>query len=1028
MACILRKVMANSPALAALFLAFFGFSLLCVSLPSELTIEFPTQMNNTNLSINWSVVNFSFYDSTPDTCIIDIYNTTTPHGNITIDMSTNGTWGYCSYSILDQPDGRWNYTVCVNDTGGSWLCNGTWFIGFDVTAPAPTIYLPQNTTYGILDLALNFSYNESYPETCWFDHNGTNTTLPSCDNYTFTATDDAVTTLMLYMNDTVGNFNSSNVTFTADTTYPINMTPVSPTVANGSNVSSTSTVVNFTFYDVNPNQCTLEFDNGTSANYTMTVESNSTGGHCYYEVASQPDGRWNYTVYVNDSAGNMNSTGLYDNWFEAAVPTISVYLPGNTTYNSTTVNISYVSTDAFGVNTTWYQYNGSNVTMTGNGTFTALANTGSSMIVWANDSAGNNGSTTVYFSTDTEIPSLTILSPDNATNTSSSWTNFTINVTDNNDTVFLCNLTIDGANVNGSYTVASGIAYGFYNNYTEGLHLWNVTCWDEASRNVSATRYMTYDATYPTYTLVSPTNTTYSTNQSLQINYTVNDTHLNASFYSLNNLTNITLTGNRTFNVTGDGCHYLMFNVNDSANNTNTTRIDFTVDLTAPVVTLITPTNGSSWTANSTVIFYYNVTDIAAKNCTLVINPGTDPNSTSVTVNTSQSFTKTLSNGDYTWYVTCYDNANHVNSSSANTLTVSYTTASPSTSSSGSSGSGSSDTETQAKETMSWDSILTTAPAEMAISNDNIPVTKVKITVSETISSVSLSVEGLSSKPSDVTAAPGDSVYKYLKFDAPNLNVTRAASMTVEFKVTKGWIETNLIDPDQVTLNRYNGGSWARLTTEKTGTTTTHYTYTATVPGFSYFSISGSKKPLVCESDATKCINETYLQTCSSDRTEWITTQCQFGCDNSTKACYSALSGNCTTGQTKCQGSGLWKCNGSVWSFETMCKYGCSGNACGIGTDDILWYGLIIGAIAACAVFIVVLIWHEKVHHTTKPGVPARNPIRQGSVSLANPMLTNKLGELSGTVKNSFVMPVKPSELEMKKPQGMWLRGRLRKW
>ncbi len=99
-----------------------------------------------------------------------------------------------------------------------------------------------------------------------------------------------------------------------------------------------------------------------------------------------------------------------------------------------------------------------------------------------------------------------------------------------------------------------------------------------------------------------------------------------------------------------------------------------TGDTTSPVVTLISPANSSTGDSSSTVTFTYNVTDSSnIANCSLLIDNSVDQTDTTITKNISQSFTKSLSNGDYNWSVNCYDSAANQGSSTLYYLTVSYT-------------------------------------------------------------------------------------------------------------------------------------------------------------------------------------------------------------------------------------------------------------------------------------------------------------------------------------------------------------------
>lgn len=110
-------------------------------------------------------------------------------------------------------------------------------------------------------------------------------------------------------------------------------------------------------------------------------------------------------------------------------------------------------------------------------------------------------------------------------------------------------------------------------------------------------------------------------------------------------------------------------------------------DLTAPQPYLEYPANSTNWVDNSTIVFRFNVTDLAIVNCSFILNSTVNYTFSSVTINTSFNYTLALENGYYNWSINCTDNLNRVNSSGARNITVNYVT--PPSSSSGGGGGGS---------------------------------------------------------------------------------------------------------------------------------------------------------------------------------------------------------------------------------------------------------------------------------------------------------------------------------------------------
>ncbi len=87
--------------------------------------------------------------------------------------------------------------------------------GNDTQAPNATISSPTATIYSSTNVTLNYTIaDNAAADKCWYVLNsGSNTSLASCGNITFTAAE-GTNRLYLYINDTSGNQNSSNMNFT----------------------------------------------------------------------------------------------------------------------------------------------------------------------------------------------------------------------------------------------------------------------------------------------------------------------------------------------------------------------------------------------------------------------------------------------------------------------------------------------------------------------------------------------------------------------------------------------------------------------------------------------------------------------------------------------------------------------------------------------------------------------------------------------------------------------------------------------
>ena len=176
-----------------------------------------------------------------------------------------------------------------------------------------------------------------------------------------------------------------------------------------------------------------------------------------------------------------------------------------------------------------------------------------------------------------------------------------------NTTKILLNFSVQGDNNvsfvgysvdNGSFTY-----FGPYNtpvvNFSqiltleEGRHIIEIFMNDTDGTTVTKSRSFTVDITPPNITVYLP-NGSYNRNESLPLNFTVNDslTNISMCWFSVDNESNIIIANcqNTTFNVSGDGDHNLTLYANDSAGNINSQTVYFSTDTIAPNITDVSST------------------------------------------------------------------------------------------------------------------------------------------------------------------------------------------------------------------------------------------------------------------------------------------------------------------------------------------------------------------------------------------------------------------------------------------------------
>ena len=420
-----------------------------------------------------------------------------------------------------------------------------------------------------------------------------------------------------------------------------------------------------------------------------------------YAFGPSPNNAPNVTLnspsasYTNNTVTSLNVTFNCSATDDHALSNISLYITNNQNSNfarNQTANVSGLSNS-----TTWSL----NLT-TGYYTWNCLASDSQGL----GSSASSNRTITIG----TAGISVILNSPPNSTNTSN--TNATFNCSASDD-LNLVNITLYGnwsggwhANETKSLTGTSN-STTFSKTLAEGNYVWNCKAYDILNDSVfaSSNYSLTIDATKPTVNRESPENNTLenSTN-TIAFKYNTSDANpiANCSLIINNvlNQTNVSVTKNTTQNFTlvlTNGNYNWSVNCTDYSGNMNgsaTHNLSINVN-TTPTTELVSPANVSTWTSSSTVTFNYNVTANAdIENCSLLINDQIDQTDTSVTKDTTQSFAKTLSNGNYNWSVNCYDSV-HGNQGNSNTnyLTVSYTPVSNTRRGTGGGGGGGATTE-----------------------------------------------------------------------------------------------------------------------------------------------------------------------------------------------------------------------------------------------------------------------------------------------------------------------------------------------
>jgi hypothetical protein len=255
------------------------------------------------------------------------------------------------------------------------------------------------------------------------------------------------------------------------------------------------------------NNFTVSGLNNTIA-WAVTCTDNSTG------LATATSGAYNLTV--DTTPPNASIVTANNTWFSTSTPSISV----NATDNyAGTINITFYVDDAQNKNAT-----ASNGALT-NVALAALPDGTHIVIAEATDTAGNKAnSTAVTIYVDTVKPNVTLISPENATNLTSTAAELSFNATDNMAAVLACSVVLDGTVVQ-QYNLTNGTT-GTYTagGLASGWHYWNASCTDNAT-NLGASATFSFFVQLPDFVITAGNitlgNSTPIENQTIEVNATI---------------------------------------------------------------------------------------------------------------------------------------------------------------------------------------------------------------------------------------------------------------------------------------------------------------------------------------------------------------------------------------------------------------------------------------------------------------------------------------------------------------------------
>jgi hypothetical protein len=625
-----------------------------------------------NITYNNNSISFNVTGNRP----LDWVNAEISGHNNTNFTNQSGEWNYLNDTLAD---GTYEAIFWFNDTNGYNSTTSIWFT-IDVSKPPRiTILQPWNTTYNNNSISFNVTGSEPLD---WVNveisgHNNTNFTNQSGEwNYLNDTLAEGTYEAIFWFNDTNGNMNTTNISFTVDKFPEIIFDPTTASSGTQSddwiliNVTSSHSVSNITtfldwnnslvswwrFDDVNGTGDPTDYMDRNNGSVQGTASQNNSGffGKGFY---------FNSDGYID--AGNDASTSFsymsFSVWIKPAFdetqgiawPFLFDKTRGNTEawrvlFDATTDNWRYrlyttggaVNCETTGIAWTvgeWHHlagtYNGTDMVVYWDGDLNGTcAQSGSMTTNSDNLFIGAGGAAPAQFFNGTLDDAMIFNRSLNATEIVALYANQSTRYLERNFTGLL-----DATFPFTAYVQDRG-----------------------GNVNSTETRTVSVDK-FPNINIFQPWNTTYG-NNSISFNITgskpLDWVNAEISGHNNTNFTNQSGEWNYFNDTLADGTYEAIFWFNNTNGNMNTTSIWFTIDTAGPTITANTPINNSYY--NTTAIEFNITSSEAASLCLFDVNE-TSNTTMDNTSTTGWNFTySNLKNGT-TYNITfwCNDTANN---------------------------------------------------------------------------------------------------------------------------------------------------------------------------------------------------------------------------------------------------------------------------------------------------------------------------------------------------------------------------------
>lgn len=502
----------------------------------------------------WAVVP-TFTINFPENITYHRLNRTDNTYNITLNWTSDQYLDDASYEL----NGANNVSLETKGgyTNDSWGLTGGAIYVQGITHNDTYIWVTDISTHRICQ----YWHNGSYTGTCFASGGGRRAGITHNGTHFFVVDETDKEVYIYWMN---GSYTGAHFDTSVDCPGPwgitMNETYIWITEANSRKIVQ---------YWTNGSYTGTSFDISSEAGYLNGIDNDGT---YFWVVDSYGGGPDPYNRVIYQYWMNGSYTGNFFNITES----------GNTNPKGITQNGTYfwlVNNDNDRIYK-YYQMDPIN---------TITASEGSNIItIYGNNSLGELTSIILTFTVDTNSPDISFIAPtpDNGTTNYINYTFINISLTETNHNISI--LSWNGTNETMSCTATScGVNK---TDQAEGQYDYYVWANDTAGNMAQTeTRVFIIDRTPPMPVISSPVNNSIIIGAEIELNYSINELHIDTCLYEIDNNENVSIPGcaNITIPLTF-GEHNLTLYINDTAGNINHTSILFNTTFAEWNITLFT--------------------------------------------------------------------------------------------------------------------------------------------------------------------------------------------------------------------------------------------------------------------------------------------------------------------------------------------------------------------------------------------------------------------------------------------------------